>query len=135
MPKRKRLVEVWERIQVITQLVSRLVESVGVVGVKCNCPTHSCARQRVHPSSTLPCLSSTMNLQDCPSQPHPRSQLRVEERLVKWMKNFEAAKRCPFAVHNAFLRFYKAGEPGNKFEVHIDDSMYTVVICFPPLRR
>lgn len=60
------------------------------------------------------------------------TQLRVEERLLKWMKNFGEAKQCAFEVHGLFLRYYRAGEPGNHFDFHIDDSKYTFVICFPP---
>lgn len=69
-----------------------------------------------------------------PHPPPPTSlpQLRLEERLVEWMRAFPEEKRCPFFVHSAFLRYYRAGEPGNTFKLHIDDSMYTIVICFPP---
>ncbi|KAI7835620.1 hypothetical protein COHA_010477 [Chlorella ohadii] len=97
-----------------------------------------------NPGTPLPSFDE--QLAKCVEQPGPRTckgralagiqeiieLLCVEEHLLAWMRNFPEAKRCRFFVHSAFLRYYRAGEPGNLFELHIDDSMYTVVICFPP---
>lgn len=59
----------------------------------------------------------------------PCLQMALERRLEEWMQLFPEWERCDVCVHTAFLRYYAAGMPGNLFGVHVDDSLYTIVIC------